>query len=339
MDAELRFGHIVSIYYEIKDVKMPSQITAIQTWFPNLIVIVDPSDGKSKISAYYEDRAYVIHAVKYKDTLYTGGSSGRIAQILGRLMGTASSNQEKERKTATLIQKHVADLFIKDMTLTPRLKENTRALLDCLNETQINILHQKLITLIFGLADKRKRQDDYEQKTELFAMDDESFDGVIYNAAYQLALNTYDGLCHAYLWLLAGGLLRNEIGRVVRVYDSAFIAVNRQLSENDELADKLYYLFFPEDYEYTFDGDKEDMQNRFPDVEWYCDRCDAHLNEQAGFDDHLPEWTCMHCGFVNKLDISEIYDNNEDWQNHRPIDAQKFIETINKRKKEMNNIS
>ena len=27
------------------------------------------------------------------------------------------------------------------------------------------------------------------------------------------------------------------------------------------------------------------MGNRFPDVDWFCDRCDAHLNSQIDFDD------------------------------------------------------
>lgn len=335
MERELRFGKIVSIYYEVQGVKMPSQIEVIHTWFPELIVTIDVSDGKSKIKAYYEDREYLIHAVKYKNKIYTGGSSTRIAQILGRLMGTASANKEKERKTALLIQKHVADCFIKDMTLTPRLKENVQQLLNGLNDEQKNELYQKLINLIFELATERKKQDDYEQKTELFAMDDESFDGTIYNAGYQLQLATYSGLCNAYLWLLSGSLLRNEIGRVVRVYDSAFIAVNRQFSESNNLEDKLHYLFFSEEYEYTFDGDEEDLNHRFPDVEWYCDQCNAHLNEQPGFDDHLPEWRCTKCGFINKLDITEIYDNNEDWNNHKHIDIQKFNDSIEKRKKEI----
>lgn len=28
------------------------------------------------------------------------------------------------------------------------------------------------------------------------------------------------------------------------------------------------------------------MSDRFPGVDWWCDRCNAHLNDQRGFDDH-----------------------------------------------------
>lgn len=28
------------------------------------------------------------------------------------------------------------------------------------------------------------------------------------------------------------------------------------------------------------------MKERFPDVDWWCDRCGAYLNTQNGFDDH-----------------------------------------------------
>ena len=28
------------------------------------------------------------------------------------------------------------------------------------------------------------------------------------------------------------------------------------------------------------------MSARFPEVDWYCDECDADLGKQSGFDDH-----------------------------------------------------
>ena len=28
------------------------------------------------------------------------------------------------------------------------------------------------------------------------------------------------------------------------------------------------------------------MSERFPEIDWYCDRCNAYLNDQPGFDDH-----------------------------------------------------
>ncbi len=160
--------------------------------------------------------------------------------------------------------------------------------------------------MVWELADDRETAGDYEKKTEAFAMDDETFDGTIYNAAYQLNLAKRSGLCNAYLWLLTGSLLRNETGRVLRLYDSSFIAIRRQLSETGSLTDKLNYLL-------------------------------AHLNEQEGFDDHSPEWKCQNCGFANKLAYSEIYDNDEDRQNKtRPADPHKFEDATERRRQELN---
>lgn len=257
--TNFRFGNIARIYYEILNKKTPKQMEMIDQWFPGLVVITDPSDGNSKKEAHYEDREYVIHAVKYHGQFYSGGST-RISQILGRLIGTANANKEKERKSAELIQKHVAECLIKDITLTSKLKKNTMMMLEAMNEEQLNRMYQQLLDLIWQLAENRKKQDDYDRKTELFPMDDESFDGTIYNAGYQLQLATYNGLCNAYLWLLAGSLLRNEIGRVLRVYDSAFIAVRRQFSETDELEDQLKFLFYPEFYDY-----EKEKENIFSD--------------------------------------------------------------------------
>ena len=29
------------------------------------------------------------------------------------------------------------------------------------------------------------------------------------------------------------------------------------------------------------------MSERFPEIDWYCDRCNAYLNDQSGFDIHI----------------------------------------------------
>lgn len=34
-------------------------------------------------------------------------------------------------------------------------------------------------------------------------------------------------------------------------------------------------------------------------IEWYCDKCNAHLNEQPGFTTRLRTWTCKKCGYKN----------------------------------------
>ena len=49
------------------------------------------------------------------------------------------------------------------------------------------------------------------------------------------------------------------------------------------------------------------MSDRFPDIDWWCDRCGAYLNSQPGFDDHHYTWKCTECGCVNKIDKSELY--------------------------------
>ena len=330
--TELRFGSIARIYYGISGEKLPKQLDLLEEWFPGLIVSADPSDPTTRKPAVYADREYRIHAVRYHDRLYSGGST-RVSQICGRLTGTATGNQEKERKTAELIQKHVAECFIRDMELTPALKENVAAHLAEWSEDQLQVMAETMFALLYRLAEDRKNTEEYERKTEPFAMDDETFDGVIYNAAYQLSLSSIAGLCNAYLWLLVGGLLRNETGRVLRMYDSALIAVRRQYSATGDLEDKLNYLFYPETYEYTYSGD--DLENRFPGVEWYCDGCGAHLNEQSGFDDHLPSWKCTACGYENRLEASEIYDNDEDWENRiRPVNWEKFQAALEERKRE-----
>lgn len=331
--VQLRYGMIAGIYYEIRKIKIPNQLDLIDAWFPNLIIRTEPSDGSTKVPAEYEDREFMIHAVKYRGRFYCGGST-RVSQIVGRLIGSASGNREKERKSAELIRKHAADCFVRDMELTPRLKENTAGILGKFSEEECGCFRRKLFTIFFDLADEWSSMDEYAKRTEAFPMDDETFDGVIYNAAYQLNLGTYSGLCNAYLWLLTGSLLRNEAGRVLRLYDSSFIAVRRQFSETGTLKDKLGYLFHPESYYSTYSGD--DMDSRFPGVEWYCDRCGAHLNEQAGFDDHLQEWVCRVCGFPNPLAMSEIYDNDEDWQNRiRPVDPEIFYDSVERRKREL----
>lgn len=332
---DFRFGNIASIYYEITGEKLPKQLDLIDTWFPGLVIVTDDSDGETKRDASYADYEYMIHAMKYHGKLYSG-SSTRVSQIAGRLIGTAAGNKEKERKAAELIQKHVADCFVNDMTLTPRLKDNAVRLFDRLSGEQLDEMEQILYELVLDLAKQRASVSDYDRKTELFAMDDETFDGTIYNAAYQLRLETFAGLCNCYLWLLTGSLLRNEVGRVLRLYDSSFIAIRRQISETGELTDKLNYLFHSEQYWSTFDGDENDLKERFPDVEWYCDQCGEHLNEQEGFDDHLPVWKCTKCGYENKLDYSEIYDNDEDWKNRvNPVDVEKFKEAIEYRRAEL----
>lgn len=118
---DLRFGLITGIYDTFTNQKSRNQLELLDEWFPGLIIHEDPSDGNTKKPAEYIDHAFKIHAVKYHDHYYSGGST-RISQITGRLIVTAKGNQEKERKTAELIQKHLASVFVTDMELTPFIK-------------------------------------------------------------------------------------------------------------------------------------------------------------------------------------------------------------------------
>lgn len=58
------------------------------------------------------------------------------------------------------------------------------------------------------------------------------------------------------------------------------------------------------------------MGNRFGNVDWYCDKCGAYLNDQDGFDDdHHYVWKCTECGFKSSISWDNItwdYDNNEE---------------------------
>lgn len=41
-------------------------------------------------------------------------------------------------------------------------------------------------------------------------------------------------------------------------------------------------------------------------VDWYCDNCNAHLNDQAGFDDAQDLWTCTECNSDNDITASNL---------------------------------
>jgi len=44
----------------------------------------------------------------------------------------------------------------------------------------------------------------------------------------------------------------------------------------------------------------------FNNFEWYCDRCDAHLNNQNGFTGIYGSWTCKKCGYVNNINSENV---------------------------------
>ena len=50
------------------------------------------------------------------------------------------------------------------------------------------------------------------------------------------------------------------------------------------------------------------------DIVWRCDGCGEMLNIQQGFDEDCGEWTCTKCGFTNKIDESELYVSEDEYQ-------------------------
>ena len=50
------------------------------------------------------------------------------------------------------------------------------------------------------------------------------------------------------------------------------------------------------------------------DVSWICDGCGTMLNIQPGFNEDCGEWTCTECGFTNKIDSSELYASEDEYQ-------------------------
>ena len=65
---------------------------------------------------------------------------------------------------------------------------------------------------------------------------------------------------------------------------------------------------------YVLYGSDTDMESvRFPGVIWYCDGCNAFLNEQVGFDDNCNTWACTACGHVNGISEDDIYASKEDY--------------------------
>ena len=56
---------------------------------------------------------------------------------------------------------------------------------------------------------------------------------------------------------------------------------------------------------------------RESDISWFCDECGAYLNDQEGFSEDCGEWVCSECGFSNRIDVSEIYETEAEFQTHK----------------------
>lgn len=330
--TELRFGTAVKLYYDAVQMPVPSQLELLDRWFPSLLVSEIESDGQTKRDAEYNDRLFTVEAVKYHGSFYAGGSR-RVSQITGRLTGTAKGNPEKERKTAAMIQKHLAAELSTDLSLIPVLQKTVLERVELMDEVQCGRFYMSVLNYIDDLIQSRDARTEYELLDELFPLDPEVFEGILYNTVYQLVKQTDQSVANGFLWLLLGGLLRNEAGRVLRLYDSSFIPVRRQSSQDGTLRDRLMYLIAPEQYESFYEGD--DLDRRYPGIEWYCDRCGAHLNEQPGFSDADPLWRCTACGYENRIEADVIFDSREDYHNQiRPMSEEEVHRAVEERKQQ-----
>lgn len=56
---------------------------------------------------------------------------------------------------------------------------------------------------------------------------------------------------------------------------------------------------------------KVDAEN---DIVWVCDGCGAMLNLQSGFSIGREKWKCSECGFENRIDSSEMYLSEDEFQ-------------------------
>lgn len=330
MDS-FRFGNVIKLYYDALGEKQPSQLDLIDTWFPSLVVQEEPQGTLEEDEATFKEEEFLIHAIRKRGSFYVG-SSKQVSQILGRLIGTAKGNQEKERKSASMIQAHLASALVKDFEVMSCLQENTFNQLSMLSPENHEAFYGKLYEFVEMLMEERQNSSEYDLLHDLFPLDEEVFEGILYNCVYQLSLGHEEAIANGYLWLLLGSFLRNHSGRVQRLYDSAFIPVNRQMSDDGTLRDKLLYLLRPDFYESYYEGD--DLDSRFPGIEWFCDNCGAHLNEQEGFDDHKTYWICKACGNKNSLSYEDIYDNNEDYHNGIQRHDQKDFEKALKERKQ-----
>lgn len=49
-------------------------------------------------------------------------------------------------------------------------------------------------------------------------------------------------------------------------------------------------------------------------IAWICDGCGRMLNIQPGFTEDCGEWSCTECGQVNKIDKSELFSTEDEYQ-------------------------
>lgn len=61
-------------------------------------------------------------------------------------------------------------------------------------------------------------------------------------------------------------------------------------------------------------------------TDWYCDKCNAYLNDQDGFDEDESSWRCTECGALNSIssggafDLLDLFRRGIDEFTARPLD-------------------
>ena len=293
-------------------------------------------------------------------------------QIVSRLYGTARSGLEKERKNAALMQRRIA----RDLAGSPEfsmgcLEKLADLMADFREEHWERFLGIYIPWLDVWINSYPKSWD----KDVLFPMEPAVVRRLYDYILEQWSLKTFPGMVPGFAWILMGSLLRNQVWLLLTVYDSAFDPAGSRSVTDREAADEAededdsaddgvdnsdaegarshdlrtgeaLWEDLPEDpgydtadledtYEsYYYEGD--DLDARFPGIDWFCDRCGDYLNEQEGFDDHLPVWKCTHCGYRNCIDIDNISHSEQDYAEGKPpIDAEKFFRALKERTDEL----
>lgn len=67
------------------------------------------------------------------------------------------------------------------------------------------------------------------------------------------------------------------------------------------------------------------------EIEWYCDCCGAHMNEQSGFSTITEMWLCTKCGYANDVSENNIVRENE-YPSVKPAEAKSDV--LRKNRKE-----
>lgn len=90
-------------------------------------------------------------------------------------------------------------------------------------------------------------------------------------------------------------------GNCMKVYDESEYAKCPFCSDDKDK--NMNVIFFNED---TGGAKLVPKSERFTGIEWFCDRCNACLNYQHGFDDHHYVWKCTECGYKNSISSDNI---------------------------------